>query len=187
MSLYFFLSSVGADCRPDPAYHDRNIPSDDRLRHRGLRILQRTVRIPHRFFPSLVFKSGPLFRDRLCGYNLTLKYPETQKYPTIIAPLGGYGSTVAGSSRSQLRYSSFASAFRSRLRTNLAKAPANLDKRKRELSQREWKRDLSTRPNGTIDPWYGCDLFDFVIDYALNYTYPWTNNTPLGFDVSGNC
>jgi len=90
---------------------------------------------------------------------------------------------VGGSSRTQLRYSSFASAFRSRLRTNLAGAPANLDKRKRELAQREWKRDLSTRPNGTIDPWYGCDLFDFVIDYALNYTYPWTNNTPLGFDV----
>ena len=92
---------------------------------------------------------------------------------------------MAGSSRTQLRYSSFASAFRTRLRTNLARAPASLDKR--ELAQREWKRDLSTRPNGTIDPWYGCDLFDFVIDYALNYTYPWTNNTPLGFDVSGSC
>ena len=94
---------------------------------------------------------------------------------------------MAGSSRSQLKYSTFATAFRSRLRTNLARSPANLDKRKRELAQREWKRDLSNRPNGTIDPWYGCDLFDFVIDYALNFTYPWTNNTPLGFDVSGSC
>ena len=25
-----------------------------------------------------------------------------------------------------------------------------------------------------------------MIDYALNYTYPWTNNSPLGFDVSGS-
>lgn len=83
-------------------------------------------------------------------------------------------------SNGQLKYSTFASTFKSRLRTNLA----HLDKRKRELTQTEWKRDLSNRANGTIDPWYGCDLLDLVIDYALNYTYPWTNNTPLGFDVS---
>ena len=143
------------------------------------------MRTFHLSFTS-VLKSRSLFRNRLCGYNIDLKYPETQKYPTIIAPLGAYGSSVAGSSKSKLRYSTFASAFKSRLRTNLARAPANLDKRKRKLAQKDWKRDLSTRPNGTIDPWYGCDLFDFVIDYALNYTYPWTNVTPLGFDVSGS-
>ena len=125
-----------------------------------------------------------LFRDGLCGYNLTLKYPETQKFPTIAPPLGGLLSGQGGSSKTQLRYSTYSSTFRSRLRTSLASASANLDKRKRELSQREWKRDLSTRANGTLDPWYGCDLLDFVIDYALNYTYPWTNVSSLGFDVS---
>ena len=35
------------------------------------------------------------------------------------------------------------------------------------------KRDLSGRANGTIDPWYGCFIYDEMIDYALNYTYPW--------------
>jgi hypothetical protein len=29
-----------------------------------------------------------------------------------------------------------------------------------------WKRDFSDRANGTIDPWYGCDLFGEVIDYG---------------------
>ena len=68
----------------------------------------------------------------------------------------------------------------------LLMSAARLDKRKRELAQREWKRDMSSRFNGTIDPWYGCDLLDYVTDYALNYTYPWSNDTVLGFDVSDN-
>ena len=41
--------------------------------------------------------------------------------------------------------------------------------------QREqWKRDLAGRANGTLDPWYLCDLFDEVFEYALNFTFPWS-------------
>ena len=36
----------------------------------------------------------------------------------------------------------------------------------------EWKRDLTNRANGTLDPWYGCDLFGEMWDYAFNFTYP---------------
>ena len=36
------------------------------------------------------------------------------------------------------------------------------------------KRDLAGRANGTIDPWYGCFIYDEMIDYAMNYTYPWS-------------
>lgn len=124
------------------------------------------------------------FKDqtRLCGYNIDLKYPETQKYPTITAPMGGIWATLGGST-TQLRYSTFLSTFKSRFHTKLAKTSVKFDKRKRELAQREWKRDLSSRANGTIDPWYGCDLMDYVVDYALNFTYPWSNNSLLGFDV----
>ena len=35
------------------------------------------------------------------------------------------------------------------------------------------KRDLSGRANGTIDPFYGCFLLDELIDYAVNFTFPW--------------
>lgn len=135
-------------------------------------------------FPFLDLNLCFIVRSRLCGYNFDLKYPETKKYPTLIAPLGGLW-TSQGNPTAQLRYSSFRSTFASRLQANLAKAPANLDRRKRGLAQKEWKRDLSGRPNGTLDPWYGCDLVDFVIDYAVNYTYPWKNGGPDGFDVSG--
>ena len=38
----------------------------------------------------------------------------------------------------------------------------------------EWKRDLTNRANGTLGPWYGCDLFDEMWDYAFNFTYPWS-------------
>ena len=36
------------------------------------------------------------------------------------------------------------------------------------------KRDLSLRANGTIDSWYGCFLYDELIDYALNFSAPWS-------------
>jgi hypothetical protein len=36
------------------------------------------------------------------------------------------------------------------------------------------RRDLSLRTNGTIDPWYGCELYDEMVDYAVNYTWPWS-------------
>ena len=35
------------------------------------------------------------------------------------------------------------------------------------------KRDLSGRANGTLDPWYGCDVFDEMWEYAVNFTFPW--------------
>ena len=41
--------------------------------------------------------------------------------------------------------------------------------RKRE----QWKRDISGRPNGTIDPLYGCDLYGELIDYAVQFSFPW--------------
>ena len=44
---------------------------------------------------------------------------------------------------------------------------------RREEERQQWKRDLSGRANGTIDPLYGCFLLDELIDYAVNFTFPW--------------
>ncbi|KAJ6581912.1 Alpha/Beta hydrolase protein [Mycena capillaripes] len=52
----------------------------------------------------------------------------------------------------------------------------------RQHQQGTWKRDLSMRANGTIDPWYGCGLLTEFIDYALNYSAPW-NFTGQDFNV----
>lgn len=95
--------------------------------------------------------------------------------------MGGYWNTIVGANlKSRFKHSS----FRARLQGKLARAAPNLDKRKRGLAHREWKRDLSGRPKGVLDPWYACDLQDYLIAYAVNFTYPWTNGTLDGFDVS---
>ena len=41
------------------------------------------------------------------------------------------------------------------------------------------KRDLSLRANGTIDPWYGCFIYDEMIDYAFNFSKPWSAYLPV--------
>ena len=48
--------------------------------------------------------------------------------------------------------------------------------RKREANRQQWKRDLSQRPNGTIDPYYGCAIYDEMVDYALNFSLPWSES-----------
>ncbi|EIN09574.1 alpha/beta-hydrolase [Punctularia strigosozonata HHB-11173 SS5] len=45
----------------------------------------------------------------------------------------------------------------------------------RVRNQKLVMRDLTGRPNGTIDPWYGCFLWDMLTDYAVNFTFPWTD------------
>ncbi|KAM5545884.1 hypothetical protein V8D89_000010 [Ganoderma adspersum] len=49
--------------------------------------------------------------------------------------------------------------------------------------QTEWKRGLTNRANGTLDPWYGCNLFDEMWDYAFNFTYPWKNGCVDFYDI----
>lgn len=44
----------------------------------------------------------------------------------------------------------------------------------RLVNREQWKRNLSGRANGTIDPWYQCDLTDQVAEYALNFSLPWS-------------
>ena len=41
------------------------------------------------------------------------------------------------------------------------------------------KRSLTGRANGTVDSWYGCDVYDEIIDYAVNFTFPWSEFTAL--------
>ena len=44
---------------------------------------------------------------------------------------------------------------------------------RREEKRQMWKRSLAGRANGTIDPFYGCDVFDEMTDYAVNFSFPW--------------
>jgi len=114
------------------------------------------------------------FREQthLCGFDLNLTYPQDGHFPTLQFQQGADPNS-----------GDFMSRYRNRM-LDKAEFSEELERRfaNRELpSARErirkrdaWKRDLSGRANGTVDSWYGCDLYDEMLDYAVNFSYPWT-------------
>lgn len=107
-----------------------------------------------------------LSRSALCGYNLTLQYPQPEHFPTLEAPISST-ATLGNSARSIKK-------------RGLLEAQKSVDtalrgrKNHERLRARDvWKRGLAGRANGTIDPWYQCDLHTEMLDYALNFTFPW--------------
>ena len=100
----------------------------------------------------------PLSRAHLCRLDINLSYPQPEPIPPIILP------DVDDTTDLQ-------SLFKV-LSTKAKKMSSN--PRRPDRERHEWKRDLSGRANGTIDPWYGCDIWDEMIDYALNFTFPWS-------------
>ncbi|TFK54453.1 alpha/beta-hydrolase [Heliocybe sulcata] len=126
-------------------------------------------------------------QTHLCGYDLNLTYPETAHFPTIPVNWGSIADASAFAERSRGGYSK--SVFKNTLVSKVKQQQeagqllAARDLETREERKMAWKRDLTGRVNGTIDPYYGCDLLDFVIDYALNYSFPWEGGDFNGFDV----
>ncbi|EAU90532.2 hypothetical protein CC1G_00916 [Coprinopsis cinerea okayama7 len=124
-------------------------------------------------FPQLIGYDPEVYlylkeQHELCGYNIELHYPETGVLPDI--PL------IQPRDREIPYYASMThhhKTFFTALKRRHLEESSRLQKRDREIRREAWKRDLSERVNGTIDPWYGCFTWDFVFDYALNYTYPW--------------
>ncbi|KAI0773294.1 alpha/beta-hydrolase [Trametes elegans] len=137
-------------------------------------------------YPQLIAYDTEVFewfreQEHICRFDLNLTYPQNGHFPTLhlIPPTdpARAGWADAGARESRAR--------RTLSRLSSAKSAA---KQARSVEHvRHAKRDLSLRTNGTIDSWYGCYLFDELIDYAINYTYPWNvsaNSATLqGFDV----
>ncbi|KAJ3865848.1 alpha beta-hydrolase [Lentinula novae-zelandiae] len=155
-------------------------------------------------YPQLINYDPEVFeyfeeQSHLCGYDVNLTYPQNGTIPTLGYVPGIYDSDEAGSFSSRLKFSNnFKSrSFRSRLLSRFQERSKTEDLhpfaksthfRKREERRQDWiqsKRDLTGRANGTIDSRYGCDLLDEFIDYAINFTFPWTLSQPDGgvFDV----
>ena len=118
-------------------------------------------------------------RTHLCGLDLNLTYPQKGIIPSVPPPQTGLARPN--------KIEALTSRRPSRLVKHLVKALANdnagnkkrdhLTTRElevRESRRREWKRDLSGRANGTINPAYGCFLSDELEDYALNFSIPWS-------------
>ncbi|KAI0629361.1 alpha/beta-hydrolase [Trametes polyzona] len=157
-------------------------------------------------YPQLIGYDPEVFeyfreQEHLCGYDLNLTYPQDGHFPTLplIPPTApGRANAVSFSKttrRQTLSTLAFAKTLKAQKTQQNARAVAEVAEvagalqrqRRAPNGEAHAKRDLSLRANGTIDPWYGCFLFDEMIDYAINYTYPWNVhgniNTWEGFDV----
>ncbi|KAI0349726.1 alpha/beta-hydrolase [Trametes cingulata] len=143
-------------------------------------------------YPALIGYDQDVFnyfrqQSHLCGFDLNLTYPQNGHFPTLnlVRPTenSGLSQSLLQPTESRARTTSFQKTIAEKFTAVHGKR--SLSKRaeffeRREESRREWKRDLSGRANGTIDPFYGCFLLDELIDYAVNFTFPWSNGD---FDV----
>ena len=111
-------------------------------------------------------------RSHLCGFDFNLTYPQHGHFPT----LNPQEPTAFGSDQRSLKKTLVKEALKADNHMARASIKArSLEPGSERFQKREqWKRDLTGRANGTIDPWYGCDLYDEMIDYALNFSLPWS-------------
>ncbi|EJF59037.1 alpha/beta-hydrolase [Dichomitus squalens LYAD-421 SS1] len=130
-------------------------------------------------YPQLIGYDPEVFdyfreQQHLCGYDLNLTYPQNGHFPTlqVVNPTDPASPLITENFSNKRQF------FRKTL-TRLAVEADTLRKRDGELV----KRDLSLRANGTIDSWYGCFIYDELIDYALNFSAPWSERETQGFDV----
>lgn len=106
-------------------------------------------------------------RSHLCGYDLNLTYPQTGGHfpslPDIFDSDAGILSS-ASLDRSNVLGRSKGEGLASMLGSPiLKKRNHGLSTReigKRDAAKEAWKRDLTGRTNGTIDPYYGCFLLE---------------------------
>ncbi|KAL0572767.1 hypothetical protein V5O48_009200 [Marasmius crinis-equi] len=143
-------------------------------------------------FPQLINYDVEVYKyfkeqSRLCGFDLNLTYPQNGHFPTIQLQLPTARDIVFMASQKKS-----AKSFKTLLAAKVAerseelkvrRGGSRLIRREIENAKREWlqsKRDLAGRPNGTIDPWYGCVILEEYMDYAVNFTYPWNEGL---FDV----
>ncbi|KAI0695231.1 Alpha/Beta hydrolase protein [Cytidiella melzeri] len=134
-------------------------------------------------------------QTHLCGFDLNLTYPQTAKFPPVLAPQQpeGSGGTSHTPALVRKRLAALARDFES---TEMIAARRNSLLKREETAKREerrqsWltmkrsaalnRRDLSGRANGTIDPFYGCFLSNELQEYALNFSMPW--NISKFYDV----
>jgi carboxypeptidase D len=100
----------------------------------------------------------------MCGYDLNLTYPQQGgHFPSLDAKHAARSLGTVNTGRKSVV------DIKKRLRNvALYSTLHGTNHTKRSLG----RRSLEGRANGTLDPWYECDLFNELWDYALNYTFP---------------
>jgi len=125
------------------------------------------------------------FRDQasICGYDLTLQYPQPKPFPTLSFIPGNNPLSSTALYKSKFTMHELILEAEDRFAAKLAKRDRALSNRERIRAREAWKRDR--RAAGTINSWYGCDLYDEMLDYATNFTFPWNMSHSVGgvFDI----
>lgn len=161
------------------AKHHWDLSSTDQLRSWCVQFFQRTVRYSCSISSSWL--SSRFLREHLCGFDLNLTYPQGGVFPTLVLT-PPTSSALSGNFASELSGTlSWKDAIHSKYSTKIgAETLGRSDDgtgvhtiQRREERRMEWKRDLSGRANGTLDPFYGCFLFNEMVDYAVNFSFPW--------------
>ncbi|KIM76059.1 hypothetical protein PILCRDRAFT_826709 [Piloderma croceum F 1598] len=121
----------------------------------------------------------------ICGYDLNLTYPQRGHFPSLIDPRQSFppDTLFAQDSFSQGKSLRTRTAARTFAKRRDSAALNHTDIGKREEKRKQWKRDLSGRANGTLDPWYACFLLEELLDYATNFTFPWKNGQIDPYDA----
>lgn len=143
-------------------------------------------------YPQLIGYDPEVFQwfveqTHLCGYDLNLTYPQDGHFPDLqlVYPTApGRASQVyfasKQKSKAMMSKRELLQEGRRRYGDESVHARGRANMQRREVM----KRDLAGRANGTIDPWYGCFIYDAMIEYALNFTYPWSaSGSFAGIDV----
>lgn len=118
-------------------------------------------------------------RAHLCGLDINLTYPQTGgHFPSInLDPAAhttlnkrGFVEEVAARHAETLARRADHHGEHSVRRAHHAEK--NVVHHAERLRKRDiWKRALSS---DTINAQYGCDVWDEMVDYATNFTFPWS-------------
>ncbi|KAI0954566.1 hypothetical protein AcW1_006420 [Taiwanofungus camphoratus] len=143
-------------------------------------------------YPQLIGYDPAVFewfreQEHLCGYDLNLTYPQDSHFADIqlVYPTDSGRANQVYMQKKTKRDSAWSKrGLWAEARARYGESNVRARHRSGHLRREQAKRDLAGRANGTIDPWYGCFIYDAVVEYALNYTFPWSVTGSFdGFDV----
>lgn len=107
-------------------------------------------------------------RSHLCGFDLNLTYPQDGNFQTLDSPVPFDDSSRAQRTLKKVILNNAFFAAHTSSERSVSLEPAS-------PRYVEWKRDTSSSA-GTINPFYQCDLLDEIIDYAFNFSLPWSKS-----------
>src|SRR6516164_6104584 len=106
-----------------------------------------------------------LSRTHLCNYDINLTYPQNGIIPPVPLRLPTARDVPFFLKTRRGRYN-----LMSELKRRYSRRGHTLSKRDQEQSRRSWKRDLSLRANGTIDPWVCIPVMTSIEHTLTNYS-----------------